>query len=237
MSIPDLNSLQQLKPSLTKTHKIMGKVIDSIISGTSGRTGRIVIANVNGYEISRIRPKKSTKAPSPKQALIKDRFNKAVLFIASYREYVKAFFGTKVSLRSTYNAAMSNVINAFQCDMENLEIIPNYHQIQFSKGKGIDPQPLAISSPTPLTIVIEWLDNGAGTIAETDYMVALFAEDNDLNVGTLFFQTTSIRADISHEFTLLPRYQDKELHVWIAFVNADNLFASNSAYIGKIKVS
>lgn len=83
---------------------------------------------------------------------------------------------------------MSNVINAFQCDMENLEIIPNYHQIQFSKGKGIDPQPLAISSPTPLTIVIEWLDNGAGTIAETDYMVALFAEDNDLNVGTLFFK-------------------------------------------------
>ena len=81
------------------------------------------------------------------------------------------------------------------------------------------------------------MDNGAGTIAETDYMVALFAEDNDLNVGTLFFQTTSIRADISHEFTLLPRYQDKELHVWMAFVNADNLFASNSAYIGKIKVS
>lgn len=61
MSIPDLNSLQQLKPSLTKTHKIMGKVIDSIISGTSGRTGRIVIANVNGYEISRIRPKNQPK--------------------------------------------------------------------------------------------------------------------------------------------------------------------------------
>ena len=68
-------------------------------------------------------------------------------------------------------------------------------------------------------------------------MVALLAEDNDLNVGTLFFQTTSTRADLSHEFTLLPRYQDKELHVWMAFVNADNLFASNSAYIGKIKVS
>ncbi|MBW1618636.1 MULTISPECIES: DUF6266 family protein [Empedobacter] len=215
----------------------MGKVIDSIISGTSGRTGRIVVANVNGYEISRIRPKKLSKAPTPKQALIKERFNKSVLFLASYKEYAKAFFGTKVGLRSTYNSAMSNVMNALVCDMDNLQILPNYHQIQFSKGKGIDLQPLAISSPTPLTIQIDWENNSMGSNGETDYMVALLAEDNDLNVGTQFFQTNAIRVDLTYQLSLLPRYQGKELHIWIAFVNPENLFASNSVYVGKIIVN
>ena len=42
----------------------MGKVTDSLISGSSGRTGRVVVANVNGIEILKIRPKKSSKPSS-----------------------------------------------------------------------------------------------------------------------------------------------------------------------------
>ena len=42
----------------------MGKIYDSLLSGSSGRTGRVVIANINGHEISRIRPRKRTKTPT-----------------------------------------------------------------------------------------------------------------------------------------------------------------------------
>lgn len=42
----------------------MGKLYDSLLSGTSGRTGRIVVANVFGNEITRIRPKKRTSKPT-----------------------------------------------------------------------------------------------------------------------------------------------------------------------------
>jgi len=35
----------------------MGKVTDSVLGGTKGRTGRIVIANVFGKEISKMRPR------------------------------------------------------------------------------------------------------------------------------------------------------------------------------------
>lgn len=215
----------------------MGKIIDSIISGTSGRTGRIVVANVNGYEISRIRPKKSLKQPSPKQMLIKDRFNKTVVFLSSYKDFAKLFFGKKVGLRSQYNAAMSSVMNALVCDMDNLTIIPNYSQIQFAKGKGIDPLPTAITSPSSLLLQIDWENNTPATPDETDYLVVLLAEDNDLNNQTLFFKTTKTRLDLTHQITLLPRYANKEMHIWIAFVNADNKYSSNSVYIGKILVT
>lgn len=215
----------------------MGKVYDSIISGTSGRTGRIVVANINGFEISRIRPKKSSKPPTPKQNLIKDRFNKSVIFLQSYRDYAKQFFGHKVGLKSTYNAAMGNVMSAFHCDMDTLTIIPNYNQIQFSKGRGLDPYPTAISSPDPLKIQIDWENNGAGTTSENDYLVVLLAEDNDLSNGSLFLPTTITRFEETHTLTLLPRYQNKSMHIWIAFVNEDDLYASNSIYIGQITVT
>lgn len=45
----------------------MGKITDSIISGSTGRIGRVVVANVNGQEILRMRPQKTTKPPTAKQ--------------------------------------------------------------------------------------------------------------------------------------------------------------------------
>lgn len=215
----------------------MGKVTDSIISGTTGRTGRVVIANINGQEISRIRPKKSSKPASPKQLLIKDRFNKSVNFLQSYKEYAKQFFGVKVGLRSTYNAAMSNVMKAFECDMDNLAIIPHYNRIQFSKGVGIDPFPTAISSPSALSIQIDWENNAESSTAENDYLVVLLAEDQELDSNTLFFITTTRRSDLSHQVSLLPRYQNKEMHIWIAFVDELEQYASNSIYIGQLLVT
>ena len=51
----------------------MGKIYDSLLSGTSGRTGRIVVANMFGNEFTKIRPRKRTSAPSAKQLLIYQR--------------------------------------------------------------------------------------------------------------------------------------------------------------------
>lgn len=215
----------------------MGKVTDGILSGTSGRTGRIVVANVNGYEISRIRPKKSFKKPTPKQLLIQDRFNKAILFISSYREYVKKFYGHRMGLRSTFNEAMSNLLSALHCDMDTLEIVPNYQIIQFSKGKALGPEPLTITSPSPLAIEITWEDNSQASDDDSDKLVVLLAEDEQLSQPTLFYQTNATRVNGSYMVSLLPRYQGKEMHVYIAFVKADQSMASNSFYIGKVAVT
>lgn len=59
----------------------MGKITDSLLSGTRGRTGRIVVSNIEGNEISRMRPRKTNRIPTPKQQVIKNRFNFAVQFI------------------------------------------------------------------------------------------------------------------------------------------------------------
>ena len=64
---------------------IMGKLSDSLLSGSSGRTGRVVVANVAGTEILRVRPRKRTSPPTPKQVLIQKRMKDAYDFILSYK--------------------------------------------------------------------------------------------------------------------------------------------------------
>ncbi len=215
----------------------MGKIIDSIISGTSGRIGRVVVARVNGVEILRVRPQKTQKPSTDKQELIKTRFNTAVIFMQSYKEHAKKFYGIKKGMKSCYNFAMSNVMNALYCDMTNLEIIPNYSQIQFSKGVGLRPYPTAMSSPQALEIKIDWENNADGTAAKDDTLLVLLAEDNDLTADTLFYSTTATRKEESHSVTLLPRYQGKQMHVWVAFQDASNQYASDSVYIGSVSVT
>lgn len=43
----------------------MSKLDDSLLSGSRGRTGRLVVANVNGIEILKVRPRKSKKKRFP----------------------------------------------------------------------------------------------------------------------------------------------------------------------------
>lgn len=215
----------------------MGKVTDSLISGSSGRTGRVVVANVNGIEILKIRPKKSSKPSSDKQNLIKDRFNKSIFFMESYKEYAKQFFGTKKGLASRYNQAAGVVLKALECDMDNYTITPNYAKIQFSKGIGLRPQPTAISSPQALKIQIDWEDNSLGGPSQDDQLVVLVAEDQNLEAETLFYYTQTTRGEQTHQITLLPRYQNKEMHLWIAFVDTNEMYASNSIYIGSIRLT
>ena len=67
----------------------MGKITDSLLSGTRGRTGRIVVSNIEGNEISRVRPRKSNRIATPKQQVIINRFNFAVQMMKGYKTLAK----------------------------------------------------------------------------------------------------------------------------------------------------
>lgn len=128
-------------------------------------------------------------------------------------------------------------MKAFECDMENLVIVPNYHEIHFAKGRGVDPYPTGISSPAALTLQIDWENNAQGSPSETDQLVVLLAEDQQLAGGSLFLITNTTRQELTHQLTLLPRYENKEMHVWIAFLSENEDYVSNSTYIGTVLIS
>lgn len=67
----------------------MGKLYNSLLSVISGRTGRIVVANVYGNEITRIRSKKRTSPPSAKQLLVQNPMKRCAEFMQKMQQSVQ----------------------------------------------------------------------------------------------------------------------------------------------------
>lgn len=215
----------------------MGKITDSILSGTRGRTGRIVVTYVNGVEISRMRPRRNDRKASPKQQLIQERFNWATRFIQGYKSFVKFYYGKKNGLKSTYNQAMGSLLQAVSCNMTLLEFEIDYDKIQFSKGNLLQPQPLSISSEEPSSFTLNWLNNAMYEDEENDTLVILYAEDGIDKSQSFLMQTNVKRSSETYQMEVLPKFQGEFLHVWMSFISENNQDASNSVYVGKIQIT
>ena len=214
----------------------MGKVTDSILGGTKGRTGRIVIANVFGTEISRIRPKKSDKPGTPKQNLVKERMRLAALFMSSYKSYASQFFGERSGLRSRYNLAMTNIMNAYHLNFVTLTIERVNEEILFSKGDLPEVPISALTSAAASTFTVTWEDNSDGTEAmATDEICILYCADDSDRPKLL--RNVATRVDGTVTVNLLARFVGKTVQVWMGLLNAEGTKASISEYVGEIVIS
>lgn len=215
----------------------MGKVTDSLLSGTRGRTGRIVVTNIQGNEISRMRPRRGNRNLTPKQILVTQRFNDAIQFIQGYKNIAKNYYGKRNGLKSAYNMALGNLIKSMPLDTVNLTYQMNYDAIQFTRGNLPEPQPIGWQSDQPLTIAIAWQNNAIVPEQELDTLCVMISEDGVEKPTTTIIQTQAIRAEEETTIEVLPRYQGKTLHVWITFINPTQMVASNSVYLGTIDVA
>ena len=213
----------------------MGKLNDSLLSGSTGRTGRLVVANVAGTEILRARPKKRTSAPSPKQVLIQERMKQCYNFILPYKEFASFYFGTKNGMNSCYTQAFANLLKAHKLDYANDKIIPVYSEIQFARGGLMAAVPTGLSSQAAGQITLEWFNNAAGDPErDADELQLLYlAEDEQIPI---FMENLAQRADTSVTITVPPNLQGKKLRVWIAFRAQDMIRVSISTYVGEVNV-
>jgi len=214
----------------------MGKVTDSILGGTTGRTGRIVIANVFGTEISRIRPKKNDKPATPKQALVKERMKLSALFISGYKSFASQYFGERIGLKSRYNLAMTNIMNAYHIDFIALSIDRTNEEIMFSKGDLPEVALSGLNSATTSTFTVTWEDNSDGTDAlPIDEICILYCADDEKRPKLL--RNIATRADGSATVSLLNKYVGKTVNVWLCLLRADGTKVSISDYVGSVVVS
>ena len=211
----------------------MGKLYDSLLSGTSGRTGRIVVANISGNEISRIRPRKRTSQPTAKQLLVQNRMKKCALFMQSYKAYACKHFGNRSGMKSIYILAMTNLMENFKINYTDASITPNYPLLSFSKGNLLAPVPLALNLATASTLEIYWQDNAAGNADRKDdfAQIVVAAEGEDLSI---FVENAAKRSDTSYTVNLPINFQSKTIHIWIAFRTEDGEVASNCQYAGTV---
>ncbi len=211
----------------------MGKLYDSLLSGTSGRTGRIVVANVFGNEITRVRPRKRTSPPSAKQILVQNRMKRCAEFMQSYKGYACKYFGIRSGMKSSYNQAMTNLMENFNINYTDSTITPDYSAISFSKGNLLSSIPLNLNLASAESLEISWQDNSAGNNERENDLVQILISAETEN-QSYFVENAAKRSDGSYTVNLPINFRNKTIHVWIAFRSTDLLLASNSQYTGSI---
>lgn len=214
----------------------MGKLSDSLLSGSYGRTGRLVVANVAGTEILRVRPQKRTSPPSAKQLLVQQRMKKCYDFISPYKSFATVYFGVKIGLRSCYNLAMANLLNAFKLDFVAATITPEFNEIEFCKGPLMTAVPTGMTAPAAASFTVEWYNNSAGDpLRETDQLQLLyFAQDES---KPIFMENAAARVDTTLSVSVPPNLVGKTVHAWVAFRSLDLESVSVSVYVGSVVIS
>lgn len=215
----------------------MGKVTDSLLAGTQGRTGRVVISNIQGHEISRARPRRRNRTSTPAQQLVKNRFNFAINLIQGYKEVAKQFYGKRAGLKSPYNMAMGNLLKAAPLDTENLMFTFRPELVEFTKGNLPQPQPIGLTSNNPLEVTINWQNNGFEPEHDNNTLYIMYAEGTPTQLKSAIHKANATRADETYTFLLPPNLQGAEIYCWISFVDSNSKEAAISAYLGTITVS
>lgn len=214
----------------------MGKLLDSILSGSSGKVGRVVVANLYGNEILRSRSRRRKAEPTAKQLLVQSRMKKSYDFILPYKEFAKRWFGQRVGLKSPYNMAMTNVLDAFKLDFILMKITPVYSEIEFARGSLLSAIPTGLTSPTPLSFTLTWFDNSGGDpFREDDQLQLLYIAEDDAK--PVFIENSALRADATVTINLPPNFLAKTVHVWLAFQSDAPQLVSFSVYVGSIVIT
>lgn len=214
----------------------MAKLNDSLLSGSSGRTGRLVVANVAGTEILRVRPRKKTSAPSPKQSLIQERMKRCYDFILPYKGYASLYFGHRQGMRSCYNLAITNLLNAFKLDFNLMTITPDFPEIEFSHGNLLAAIPTGLSATAPATLSVEWYNNAAGDPDRLADQLQLLYYD-ETQKSPVFLSNMAERTDTTMTVNVPPYMSGRLVHVWMAFLSQDGMEASLSSYAGSIEIT
>lgn len=214
----------------------MGKLSDSLLSGSYGRTGRLVVANLAGTEILRARPRRRSGAPSAKQALVQQRMKRSYDFISAYKHYAKQYFGTRIGMKSPYNLAMTNILAAMKLNYATSTVEPAYQEIEFSRGSLLTAIPTAVSTPAAATFQVQWFNNSGGNPdREADQLQLLYYAEGDLK--PVLLENAAVRLDTLLDVALPPAFTGKTVHVWIAFRSDDLMSVSVSSYAGSIVIT
>ena len=212
----------------------MGKYSKGILGSFNGKVGTVIGSTWNGIDYMKSLPKKSSKAPSVKQMIQRDKFALATGFLQPISALVSLGFKNGLSGQTGFNAATSYVLaNAITGDHPDFGI--DYSKVLISKGALSIPSNVQISSTIAGQIQFIWADNSSsGLAAATDKAILLV-----INPETLQAQSTTEGAERSSTGQVwdVIDFQGQEVHVWIAFISADGKTLSSSVYAGSLTVA
>ena len=212
----------------------MGTIQKGILGGFSGKVGTVVGANWRGQDVMRSLPKKSDRAATEEQLIIRERFKLVTRFLAPIRPILALYFGQPQGYKSRRNLATSyHLTDAVIGVMPNLTI--DYPKVIITKGELLLGENLAATAGANARIDVSWQDNSGEGLAKADdqLLAVVYNPDRD-RFHTLM--AGAARDEGTFRVELPPTWAAETVHCWLSFASAEGKKVANSVYMGELNL-
>ena len=211
----------------------MAKLSGGINDGFSGKVGTVVGLKLNGQNIMRSAPRKSSKQASVGQLAQREKLKVVSGFLKHAKEIIDQWFGIQNANTVRSNKASSyHMREAIVPDGDGFRI--NYKRVLFTLGDLIGPQQAAAVAGNNNSIEFTWGDNSDIAQARpNDKMLAVVYDESG---NRLEYRMTALREDLSFQMTLPQDWSGATLHCWISFIAEDGSRWSTGCYLGEVVV-
>lgn len=196
----------------------MARLKQGILSGFSGRVGKVVGSSWKGKDIMRALPTSVTDPNSKGQKSQRTKFGIAGKFVFANLDAVKMGFKSHSKGMSAANAAMAyNLSNAIQGEFPEHEL--DFSKVQLSRGPLTPPTGAGAVAGENSTLTINWSSTGVlGKPTDNDMlMVSLY---NPVTAYAAWYEACATRADESVTLITPPEWAGQNIEVFCFFVSA-----------------
>jgi Family of unknown function (DUF6266) len=214
----------------------MGKLLQGVNGPFSGKVGTVVGYVWGDLPVIRGLPKKRTKPFTEKELNQQARFTIMNQFLVPLKDLLNTTFAHLAYRMKGFNKAFSyNVKTAIRGFRPDLSI--DYPIVLLSRGDLTKAESPAVISNEPDILQFTWTDNsGKGKASATDKIfVAVYNPDYGHWIAKLDLATRSAGGcDLSLQNG---GFDGKSVHVYLGFVAAEGNDASDSVYLGMLRVA
>jgi hypothetical protein len=213
----------------------MAKITESVIGVLSGKIGQVVGTTWKGISILRVLAGSVANPQTDAQLTQRQKFSVTMNFLQPLSEFLQLGFKSYAVKQTGINAAMSyNIKNALTGTYPNIAI--DYPNALVSRGNLAGVLNQVASSTVAGTVKFDWEDNsgeiGASALDKTLLVVYNPTQNQAVTVSQL-----AERADGTQTVTVPDSFSGDLVQCYMAYITADGVTVSNSAFAGAVTVA
>ncbi len=209
----------------------MARLHNGINGPASGRVGDLIFSSRNGLSYVRKAPKPSSKKPSEKQQIQREKFRIVMNFLSPLKSLLNESPGRKNSKLSGLQTAIKQVL-AEVIVGENQDLRINYKQACLLRGSLSSPNAETVYKAESNELHLSWQVNQHYNSYLNDELFALIY-CHSLPQTWYEIRTGMLRAEQNGVIKLPVQLAGNEIYIWLAYHSEMMESYSDSVYIGQ----
>ena len=209
----------------------MGKIIQGILGGFSGKVGSVVGCSWKGIHYLRAKAVFTNRTLTSKQIYHCSKFTTAIAALQPITPFLRVGFKDYACGQSAFNAATSYTFNHAILG-EYPECMIDYPNLLVARGT-LTGANNAVATAVPSKIKFTWENNsGIGEAQPTDTVMVVAI--NPAKREAAYITEGAQRSAESELLSVSPFWAGDEVHTYLAFISEDDREVATSIYCGSI---